>query len=97
MRAKLEFEHRKASAVGNPNAKCASRRERPESLTVTVREACELLGFGKTSFYRAISEGRLPAKKWGKRTIVMRHDLESFLAGLPDHDQAPKPDEQAPK
>ena len=73
----------------NPNDKCASRRPRT-SLTVTVREACELLGFGKTCFYRAIREGRLPARKWGKRTIIMRTDIDMFLDNLPDHEQAPK-------
>ena len=73
--------------MGNQNDKC---RRPKESLTVTVREACELLGFGKTCFYRAIREGRLPAKKWGKRTIVMRTDIEHFLDNLPSHEQAPK-------
>lgn len=58
---------------------------RPDCLTLNVREACELLGLGRSSFYRAIREGRLPAKKLGKRTLVLRADLERFLAGLPDH------------
>lgn len=60
------------------------------SLTCTVREACELLGFGRTCFYRAIKEGRLPAKKWGKRTIIMRTDIEQFLDNLPNHEHVPK-------
>ena len=76
----------------NPNVDEMPRRAKPKatSLALSVRQACDLLGFGRTTFYRAIREGRLPAKKWGGRTIVLRSDLEQFLNELPDHDQAPK-------
>jgi hypothetical protein len=33
--------------------------------------------------YQAIADGTLKARKLGKRTLVLRADLQAFLASLP--------------
>jgi hypothetical protein len=40
-------------------------------------------GVKETSLFEAISTGRLPAKKWNGRTLILLRDLEKFLYSLP--------------
>jgi excisionase family DNA binding protein len=51
---------------------------------LSISEACAVAGIGRTKIYQAISEGRLKARKCGKRTLVLRNDLREFLVSLPD-------------
>ncbi len=53
-----------------------------EKLAYSLDEACALGGFGKTKAYEAINEGRLKARKLGRRTIILKNDLEAFLLSL---------------
>jgi excisionase family DNA binding protein len=50
---------------------------------LSVLEACSVAGIGRTKIYEAIASGSLKARKCGKRTIILRSDLQDFLAGLP--------------
>jgi excisionase family DNA binding protein len=50
---------------------------------LSVLEACRVAGIGRTKIYEAISAGRLKARKFGKRTLILRTDLREFLANLP--------------
>jgi excisionase family DNA binding protein len=50
---------------------------------LSIPEACTVAGLGRTSIYDAIAAGNLPARKFGKRTIILRGDLNNFLAALP--------------
>ena len=52
-------------------------------LAYTIAETCERLGIGRTTAYRLMSSGRLPARKIAGRTLVLANDLERFLAELP--------------
>jgi excisionase family DNA binding protein len=49
----------------------------------TVAQVMARLNIGRDSVYRAINEGKLPAKKLGKRTLIVAADLEKFLKSLP--------------
>lgn len=53
----------------------------PEGLSIL--EACRVAGIGRTKIYEAIASGSLKARKFGKRTIILRTDLQSFLSALP--------------
>jgi len=53
----------------------------PEGLSII--EACRIAGIGRTKIYEAIAAGSLKARKFGKRTLILRTDLQSFLSGLP--------------
>jgi excisionase family DNA binding protein len=54
-----------------------------EPVGLSIDETCVFTGFGKTKIYQAINEGRLAAKKYGHRTIVLRQAAQDFLAALP--------------
>ena len=62
------------------NQNLRSRLE-PEGLSVAETE--QVSGLGKTKIYEAIKSGRLKARKFGKRTIILPHELREFLASLP--------------
>jgi len=50
---------------------------------LSIAEVGAVAGLGRTKIYEAISDGRLRARKCGKRTLVLRDDLRDFLASLP--------------
>ena len=55
------------------------------NLSFSIEEACKITGLGRTKLYEAINKGLLPAKKYGKRTVILRHDLEGFLENLKNY------------
>ena len=58
------------------------RKDGVMQLSFSVDEAAKSTGLGRTRLYDAINDGVLRAKKFGKRTIVLRDDLEEFLSRL---------------
>ena len=48
----------------------------------TIQEAAKVIGVGVTKTYQMINERKLSARKLGKRTIILRGDLEDFLSNL---------------
>lgn len=50
---------------------------------LSIPEACEVAGVGRTGLYAAIAAGDLIARKFGKRRIILRSDLRQFLENLP--------------
>ena len=53
-------------------------------LAYTVDEACNVAKVGKTSLYEAINKGDLPAKKRGRRTLILSADLRGWIERLPE-------------
>lgn len=51
---------------------------------LSISDACEMSGVGRTTIYAAIAEGRLKARKLGRRTLILRDDLTHFLVALPE-------------
>jgi excisionase family DNA binding protein len=52
-------------------------------LAFSIEQAAKLSGIGRTRLYQEISDGRLEARKAGKRTLITRTALERFIASLP--------------
>ena len=52
-------------------------------LAHSIKEVVRLTGFGRTSVYAEIAEGRLVAHKIGRRTLVYADDLGRWLASQP--------------
>lgn len=52
-------------------------------LSLSVEEAAEATGIGRSKLYEAMRDGLLQARKFGRRTIILRDDLERFLSALP--------------
>jgi excisionase family DNA binding protein len=50
---------------------------------LSIAEVCNATNLGRTKVYEAIASGRLKAKKFGKRTVILTDDLRAFLAALP--------------
>jgi excisionase family DNA binding protein len=42
-----------------------------------------LTGLGRDSVYKAIRARHLPARKLGRRTLILASDLQTFLSSLP--------------
>ena len=53
------------------------------SLTVSVTEAAQLLGVGRTLSYELVSRGVLPSVRLGRRVLIPRHDIDQLLAVVP--------------
>jgi excisionase family DNA binding protein len=50
---------------------------------LSVIEAVQLSGLGRTTIYEALSAGQLKAVKAGRRTLILAEDLRHWLEGLP--------------
>jgi len=51
-------------------------------ISMSIEDVRAVTGIGRTKIYQAINSGKLKAKKFGKKTIILRDDLELFLNSL---------------
>ncbi len=55
----------------------------------SIDEACAATGLGRTKIYQLLNSGEIRAHKIGKRTIILKDDLDAFLNSLetytPEH------------
>ena len=58
----------------SPAAECA---------VYNIPEVMARVGVGRDKLYRLIREGKLPARKLGRKTLILASDLEAFLEALP--------------
>ena len=56
-----------------------------QSLALSIEEVQKISGLGRTKVYQLINSGSLIARKSGKRTLILRSDLEAFLTNLPSY------------
>jgi excisionase family DNA binding protein len=54
-----------------------------EKLAYSPREATEAASVGKTRLYAAIASGALKSRKLGRKRLILRDDLQSWLKELP--------------
>jgi excisionase family DNA binding protein len=52
-------------------------------LAYDIAEVCELTKCSRAYLYEQINEGTLRAVKRGRRTLILKNDLESWLKGFP--------------
>lgn len=45
-------------------------------------EVSQISNIGRTKLYQAINEGTLKARKFGRKTLILKSDLEEFLLNL---------------
>ncbi len=50
-------------------------------LAYSISEACKVSSFGRTYLYQLIKEGRLEARKVGRRTLVTTRSLRALIEG----------------
>jgi excisionase family DNA binding protein len=58
-------------------------REGANLLALSVEDACKYSSLGRTTFYKHVKLGHIPARKCGRRTIVLRDELDQALKSLP--------------
>jgi excisionase family DNA binding protein len=66
-----------------PKTKALFPQPAPGQLGLSPREVCAITGIGLTRVRDAIADGSLPARKLGRRHVIMRSDAEAFVRGLP--------------
>ena len=54
-----------------------------ERIAVTIPEAIERSGIGRSSLYKLFTQGRLTPRKLGKRTLIMVEELDALVKSLP--------------
>ena len=52
-------------------------------LAHSIADACARSGIGRTAMYELINTGQLPARKRGRRTLILDDDLRRCLESLP--------------
>ncbi len=55
-----------------------------DAIALTVPEAVRVSGLSRSRIYEALNSG-LPARKAGRRTIILASDLTEFLEKLPHY------------
>src|SRR4051812_46285677 len=55
----------------------------PETLAVSISEACRIVGIGRSTLYEALARGEIEAAQAGRRTIIIVESLRRYLAALP--------------
>jgi excisionase family DNA binding protein len=55
----------------------------PNQLAYEVSEVCEIARISRGALYNAINAGQLRAVKRGRKTLILRSDLEAWVASLP--------------
>lgn len=55
-----------------------------DKISVTIPQACELTGLGRSTIYRLFDESKLSRVKVGSRTLIMVSDLRALMDSLSD-------------
>ena len=56
--------------------------EAQQSLFLSLRETCRLLGVGRSKLYELVGSGKIKTIKIGARRLIARDELERFVATL---------------
>ena len=51
-------------------------------LAVSIPEAAEICGVGKSTIYRLIDDGKIKRRKLGKRALILISDLTEYMSSL---------------
>ncbi|MEM8540551.1 MAG: helix-turn-helix domain-containing protein [Pseudomonadota bacterium] len=54
-----------------------------QKIAVTIPEAQEMSGLGRTTLYEIFKKGSLKPRKQGKRTLILVSELENYINNLP--------------
>jgi len=60
-----------------------------ECAACSIPQVMARVGVGRDKLYGLIREGKLPARKLGRKTLILASDLETFLEALPKMGTAP--------
>lgn len=63
---------------------CPARLSVTEKVAFDINEFCEAFGVGRSFVYQELAEGRLKAKKVGRKNLITKQQADEWLAALPD-------------
>ena len=66
-----------------------------ERLLYRIPDVAELLGCSETAARRMIERGHIPARRLGRRIVVLPDELEQYLKSLPKTGPEPVPHTRA--
>lgn len=52
-------------------------------LTFSLADAASAIGVGKSTLHELIATGKIPVRKLGRRSLILREDLEAYVQSLP--------------
>lgn len=52
------------------------------AISLSIRDAAIATGLGERSIRKEIDGGRIPAKKYGTKILILSSDLEAFIKSL---------------
>jgi excisionase family DNA binding protein len=55
----------------------------PQTISVSITDACKLIGAGRSIVYELIGKQHIHAVKLGRRTLIPVASLQAYIAGLP--------------
>jgi excisionase family DNA binding protein len=55
----------------------------PNAVGLSVADVVARSGLGRSSIYEALASGQLPARKFGKRTLILKSDFDDWINSLP--------------
>ena len=47
--------------------------------TYTVDEAAQMLGISRSTAYECVQRGEIPARRFGRRVVILRNELDALL------------------
>lgn len=53
-------------------------------ISMTIDDAVQYCGIGRTKLYELVKDGMLTPKKVGRRTIILTEQLDDYVRSLPD-------------
>ena len=59
-----------------------ANQERSQPFAYNVNRVHEVAPWGRSTTYKLVREGRLPARKLGASTFVLATDIEDFISNL---------------
>jgi excisionase family DNA binding protein len=60
-----------------------SEEKKSQKRGFTIEESSQYTGIAKQTLYNAISLGKLKPRRWGRKPIFLREDLDRLLDSLP--------------
>ena len=71
------------SSAHRPNSSANDSADLTAKLALSPEQAATLTGMCRSNVFKAIREGKLSARKLGRRTLILQSDLQKFLESLP--------------
>lgn len=59
-----------------------NRAASAKPIAVNINRVHEVAPWSRSTTYKLVAEGRLPARKLGRSTVILLADLERFIANL---------------